>query len=114
MNYQKQITLLVSLLFIINTGVNAISDKPVIVKSPNGKVNVEIKTDTDSKLYYQIKADGKEVISCSRLGIVSDNADLGANIQFGTPETKQINETYPVFGVHSKAINRCNETTIPV
>jgi alpha-glucosidase len=86
----------------------------IAVKSPDGKIRVDINRGPDSKLYYKIETNGKEIIAPSRLGIVSDNVDLGFDFRFGPVESNRIDETYHVFGIHSKAINRCNTTTIEI
>jgi len=108
--------LFISLLCLINQA-DAQNVKPgdvIAVKSPDGKVRVDISKGADSKLYYKIEANGKEIITPSRLGIISENVDLGSDFRFGATESKVIDETYPVFGYHSKAINRCNSTTVEI
>jgi alpha-glucosidase len=93
---------------------NVKSSDVLTLKSPDGKIKVEVSKGPDSKLYYKIEADGKEIVSSSRFGIISDNADLGSDFSFGQPELKKIDESYPMFGVHSKAINRCNTLTVEI
>jgi alpha-glucosidase len=93
---------------------NVKSGDVITVKSPDGKIRVEINRGADSKLYYKIEANDKEIITPSRIGIVSDNVDLGSDVSFGSAESKRIDETYPVFGIHNKAINRCNSKTIEI
>lgn len=112
MKNKNQIATLLPFLLFFSNLVIASQAETVAVKSPNGKVSVELNIGSDSKLYYQVRADRKIVISPSRFGIVSDNVDLGADIRFGPLEKKRIDETYPLSGVHSVAVNRCNETTI--
>ncbi len=86
----------------------------IAVKSPDGRIWVEISKGPDSKLYYKIETNGKEIVAPSRLGIISDNIDLGSEFSFGPFKSNVTNETYPVFGAHSRAINRCNETTVEI
>jgi alpha-glucosidase len=112
----KKPLLFTGVLFLFNL-IEAQNVKPgdiITVKSPDGKINVEINKGTDSKLYYKIEANGNEIITPSRLGIVSDNVDLGSDFRFGHSESKMIDETYPMFGIHNKAINRCNTTTVEI
>lgn len=116
MNSIKNVLLFICILFLFNQ-VEAQNVKPgdvITVKSPDGKIRVDINRGTDSKLYYKIEANGKEIITPSRLGIVSDNFDLGSDFRFGPSESKRINETYPVFGIHNKAINSCNTVTVEI
>ena len=79
----------------------------VIVTSPDGNIQVEIFKGDDARLYYKVNSYGKEVITPSRLGIISDNIDLGSNILIGSVESGQINETYTLFGAHSSGENNC-------
>ena len=104
--------LTISILSLLNQveAQNVKSGDIITVKSPDGKILVDINRGADSKLYYKIMANDKEIITPSRLGIVTDNVDLGSDFKFGHSESKLIDETYPIFGIHSKAINRCNAT----
>ena len=114
MNSLRKVLLLISI-FILSTQVeakNVKSGNVFTVKSPDGKIRVDINKGTDSKLYYKIEAKGKEIITTSRLGIVTDNVDLGADFSFGPSSMSKIDETIPVFGVHNLAINKCNTLTI--
>ena len=116
MNKLRKGLLIVSILSLFNQ-VDAQSVKSgdvITVKSPDGKIVVDINKGADSKLYYKIKANDKEIITPSRLGIVSDNVDLGSGIKFISAESQKIDETYPMFGIHSKAINQCNATTVEI
>jgi hypothetical protein len=61
---------------------NIKSGASITVKSPDGKIRADINVGTDSKLYYKISANGKEIIEPSRIGIVCDNIDMGSDIQF--------------------------------
>ena len=114
MKNKNQIATLLPIIFFCSNWVIVSHAETIAVKSPNGKVSVELNIGSDSRLYYQVRADRKIVISPSRFGIVSDNVDLGADIRFGPLEKKRIDETYPLSGVHSLAVNRCNETTITI
>ena len=89
-------------------------DASITVKSPDGKIKVEINTDANSNLNYSITANGKVVIEPSRIGIISDNIDLGNGIKFGTSQSSIIKETLSVFGVHSMALNYCKVSTIEI
>jgi len=106
--------LLIGILVHLSSLIFAATGRNINVNSPNGKTCVELKIDSDSKLYYQISVDGSKIIFWSRFGIVADGTDLGASIRFGIPTKHAINETYPVFGVHANAINNYNEAIIPV
>jgi alpha-glucosidase len=108
--------LLISMICLFNQAEsqNVKTGETIAVKSPDGKVSVNISIGADSKLYYKIEANGKEIITPSRLGIISDNADMGSAVKLGPAKSAKVDETYPVFGIHSKAINRCNTTTLEI
>src|ERR1039458_8316404 len=85
----------------------------VTLKSPDGKIVVTIQT--GGHLSYGIAFHDKPVVEHSTLGLILDDKDLGADALFaGRPEAHEINEQYPVMGVHDTAINHCISTTIPV
>jgi alpha-glucosidase len=86
----------------------------IVTRSPDGRIAVEVGIDSVEHLYYRIVSDEKEVVLPSQFGIVADRADLGSGVSFSSVETRTIDETYPVLGVHSKALNRCRETTVTV
>jgi alpha-glucosidase len=110
----KKVSILFCLIFLV-TQVFAQSLKPVVVtsvKSPDGKIQVDITKGSDSNLYYKIEASGNEIISPSRLGIICDNIDLGSKFSFGKSGKKKMNETLQVFGIHSNAINNFREVDV--
>jgi len=86
--------------------------KPVAVASPDGKVRAEL-TSASGVLRYRITVDGKQVIAPSKLGIRSDDAELGQDVRLGKPGRRSINEQYRFYGAHSVAVNRANEATVP-
>ncbi len=113
MNSLKKVMLFISILFLVNqVYAQHIGPGDVIsVKSPDSKIRVDITKGQDSKLYYKIMANNKDIITPSRLGIISDNVDLGSDFSIGKTEVKRINETLKVFGVHSQSLNKYNEAT---
>ena len=82
------------------------------VSSPDGKAVIVV-TD-DGGLNYSVSLDGREVVSKSRFGIISDGVDLGADVKLGKTSSRKINKSYAMFGGHSEAKNNCRETTIAV
>lgn len=92
----------------------AMAQSPLVLESPGGKVRVELTVDAESRLSYRATLDGREMVAPSRIGIVADGADLSQNVHLGKPQSTDINETYPIFGVHAQATNRCRQWTIPV
>lgn len=88
------------------------SGQPTTVTSPDGKVRAELSTESGD-LAYCITVDGKQVIAPSKLGIRSDDVELGTDVRLGEPKFRSINETYRLFGAHSVAINRAREAIVP-
>jgi alpha-glucosidase len=83
------------------------------LESPDGKIIVTLH-DGDH-LKYNILFHDKLVVTDSTLGIIVDGRDLGEDVTFGgAPETRTINEKYPVMGVHRTATNHCNSSVIPI
>ncbi len=105
-------------LFLIGFGIlggasPAPAGKPIVVASPDGRVRAELLSDSGI-LAYRIIVDGKQVLASSRLGIRSDNLELGEQVSPGRPTRRSVNERYRFFGAHSIAVNRANEITVPV
>lgn len=90
----------------------AVQATEIKVKSPNGRAVIVV-TDTGG-LNYSVTLDGREVVAKSRLGIVADGVDLGAEVKLGKSSSHKIDESYSMFGGHSKALNECHETTVSV
>lgn len=67
-----------------------------------------------NKPYYQISYQGKIVIDSSVLGLMVDNEIADKGHAIGNVERKLIHETYPRRGVHSKAVNYCNDAKITI
>jgi alpha-glucosidase len=84
----------------------------IVVRSPDRKVVAAV-TDAGG-LSYSVSLDGREVVRQSRFGIVSDGVDLGANVTLGKSSSRNIRESYAMFGGHSRAENDCRETTVAV
>ncbi len=88
------------------------SGKITVVASPDGKVRAELSTDS-GVLTYRVTLDKTQVISPSKLGIRSDDTELGQEVTIGKPKVRSINETYRLFGANSVAVNRANEAIVP-
>lgn len=101
-----------SVLLLFVFGLRCPAAAEVVVASPDGLVRFILSTDTQSRLEYSIAFRGKNVIDSSPLGIVVDRVNLGEGAQIGTAETYRVDETYPWYGPHSTAVNRCNGAKI--
>jgi alpha-glucosidase len=87
--------------------------QPIVVASPDGKVRAELLSDAGT-LAYRITVDGKQVLAASRLGIRSDNVELGEQVSPAQPTRRTVNERYRFLGARSDAVNHANEITVPV
>jgi len=92
----------------------SLAGKDIQVFSPDKQLSVLV-TVKDGRLSYSVKSKDIQVLETSPLGITVDSIDLGKGAKIGV-QTKMnvINETYPIVGNHSVAINRANEAVIPV
>lgn len=112
----SKITAISALLFSIALCVPGQASQPakksIVVVSPDAKVRVELSV-TDGILSYRVTADGKQVLGASRLGIRTDDVELGQDVTLGTARVRKIDEQYRFFGAHGKATNRANEAMIP-
>ena len=114
MNSRKRVFYFISIFCLFNLCGCQNNSDTISVNSPNGRIRAKIYKDADSKLFYKVEANGKEIITPSRIGILSDNIDLGSGIRFGSVESDQIVEEYSVFGIHNKAVNHCNTKTVEI
>src|SRR5664279_1102507 len=104
----KAIALLASALF----GLSLPAAGDVTVASPGGRVQFVLSTNAQGHLQYTVKFQSKSMIDPSNLGIVVDGADLADGAQIGAAETYKVDETYPWYGAHSTAVNKCNGVKI--
>jgi len=86
--------------------------RPIVVTSPDGKVKAEISA-AGGDITYQIFADGQRVLAPSRLGIQTDDIELGQDVTLGAPRVHKVNEQYRFFGAHAMAVNLANEAIVP-
>ncbi len=75
-------------------------DNAIVIKSPNGKSELQIVHSTVSgKLYYQLYQNGDRVVNLSNIGQSTSIGDLSQGLEFvSVSEVKEINDTYQTFG----------------
>src|SRR5450631_4710358 len=73
------------------------ASKAVVVISPDGKLTAELSV-TDGVLSYRVTAYGKQILAPSKLGIQSDDVELGQGVTLGAARMHKINEQYRFFG----------------
>lgn len=89
-----------------------VQSSEIKVHSPDGQA--EIRLMDDGGLSYSVIFDGREVVGKSRFGIIADGVDLGVKAKLGKSSSRNIRESYSMFGGHSRAVNNCRETTVAV
>ncbi len=89
-------------------------DGSIVTRSPDGNVVMEVGTDQAGHLNYSLTFRGTPVVLPSTIGISIDGKDLGQDAKLGQAATREINETYPLLGVHSLATNHAQEAVIPI
>jgi alpha-glucosidase len=89
------------------------AENEVTVASPDGGVRLHARQEK-TRLSYQILFKDKMVTELSPFNISVDGVDLCDGVEIGRPESYRLDESYPWYGVHSKAINHCNGVKVPV
>jgi len=99
------------LAFVIN---GSLAGKDIQVFSQDKQLSVLV-TVKEGRLSYSVKSKDIQVIETSPLGITVDSIDLGKGAKLSSKaKMNVINETYPILGNHSVAVNRASEAVIPV
>ena len=86
----------------------------VTVKSPGGKLEVEVAVGGGGALTWTVRREGNIVLGPGALGLTVDGEDLGAGVSLGEMRQKTIEERYPIWGNHAEAVNHCNEGVVEV
>jgi alpha-glucosidase len=85
----------------------------VTVASPDGKVQFQLSV-AENRLQYAVTFNSKPIIAQSPVGIVVDGVNLAEGAQTGAVETYKRDESYPWYGAHSTAVDRCNGAKVAV
>ena len=83
----------------------------VQVASPDGKLKFTVLPNAE-RLTFTVVFGNTTVIEPSRIVMKLDGYDLSSGVVFNKVERYEVNETYPWYGAHSMAINRCNGVKI--
>ncbi len=83
----------------------------VEVVSPDGKVKLTILPNPE-RLAFTVTMAGTVVIEPSPIKMFLDGIDLSAGVHFNEAKRYEIDETYPWYGNHSTAVDRCNGVRI--
>jgi alpha-glucosidase len=85
-----------------------------VVRSPDGRLAVQVDRDQAGRLTYQLSREDVAVIEPSPLGITVDGTALGRGVLLGQPQRWGVDESYAWRGVHSLARNHFNGLQLPV
>lgn len=86
-------------------------------KSPDGTLIGKILESEDGRLFYSVSKNGESVLHASRLGIVTEQADLskGLSLVEGSIKKEEIKESYQLIaGSKDQGSNHCNEISFRV
>lgn len=81
--------------------------KQIDVKSPNGNVTFSLLPNAE-RLTFTIKLGDATVLDPSPIVMKVDGYDLSSGMVFDTLVSYTIAESYPWYGAHSVAVNKCN------
>jgi alpha-glucosidase len=84
----------------------------VVLQSPSAAITFQLAKDAANHLVYSVALGGAAAIESSPLGIVVDGRDLGAGVEVGRATPYTVDETYPWYGVHDTAVNRCRGSRV--
>ena len=79
--------------------------------SPDGALVCTLTID-NGQLIMSLALNGRDVIEKSPLHMSVDGKEITANVMAGKVRSRLINQTYPVYGLHSYATDHCNSVNI--
>lgn len=82
-----------------------------VVKSPDGNIVFKL-FQQSSQLHFAVTYQNKTIVAPSPMVLSVDGISVTQNITTGKTERYTRKESYPVFGVHAKAIDHFNEAAI--
>jgi alpha-glucosidase len=98
---------LLLVIFLVLIASTAIAADTLIVKSPDGNISFRL-FQVKNNLSFHISYRNKPVIATSPLHLENFAQSVSQGMKFGRQERFTVNETYPVWGNHKIAVNRCN------
>ena len=85
--------------------------KQVDVTSPNGNLTFSLLPNAE-RLTFTVRLEGVTVLDPSPIVMKVDGYDLSSGVVFDTLVSYKIEESYPWYGAHSVATNKCNGAKI--
>jgi alpha-glucosidase len=89
----------------------AFSAGDIHIASPDGRLQYFV-TSENNQLFFTIRFNDKPVIEKSPLHMTVNDNDITLNVTAGKVKRYTIDETFPWYGLHSQASDRCNALII--
>ena len=93
-------------------GVQQLTAQMVSIKSPDNKIVLNIKSD-NGQLLFNVKRGETTVLEDSPMVFSSGDKKFSA-IHLHSPEYYKVDETYPIRGIHSLAVNKANGMKVKI
>lgn len=85
------------------------------LKSPDGKISVELKQDAQGQLVYAVTAEGTSLLEESPLTLSLDGKPLGQSVtRLQQGDVRKIDETYQLIGNHPTLRSLASESTFEI
>ena len=109
--HMRKITFCIALLLSLVLTSYAV-DKNTI-SSPDGKIQLSIFV-VNNQLSYAVSLKGVLVVESSPIKMTVDGKSITGNVSLGKIDKYELNETYPWYGAHAKAVNHFKGEKIEV
>ena len=107
MTNNKFIRLKLLFLCFMLLSINSKAAETGTVSSPDGALKCLISVENGA-LYWSVIFNGKAVIEKSALKMTVDGVEITTGIETGKQKNYKVDETYPWYGLHSRAVSHCN------
>ncbi|MCX6328702.1 MAG: glycoside hydrolase family 97 N-terminal domain-containing protein, partial [Bacteroidia bacterium] len=77
------------------------------ISSPDGAIHFLLATN-NNQLTFTVTMNGKVIVDESPLYMSVDGEEITGDVKAGRVKTLSVYGTYPLYGLHSKAVNMCN------
>ncbi|MEC3908653.1 glycoside hydrolase family 97 protein [Tamlana sp. 2201CG12-4] len=110
----RYLCMLTIMILLNSCNLNSANNEPLIVSSPDKRIQVEFLINEDGTPEYKIFKDGKALLDKSKLGFnLKNNFDLLTNFEIVKNETSVLDEVWsPVVGQFRSIRNNYNELTV--
>jgi alpha-glucosidase len=99
-------TCLASLAFLL-VSFQVLAVDTTVVKSPDGNIAFKL-FQKNKRLYFSVSLSNKTIIAPSPIELSVNGTTITKNVSIQKAERYRHNETYPIYGAHSTAVDACN------